>query len=634
MFLPAVLFLTILFPSKAMEVEVLHDAPGIFFNNVGNANIYQSTWKLIIHYDLRTFIAEFQELNVCVNKITNLCAQLRQAKLNNSECLVIERQLLTQLREIQNSQEFISPSLHPIHRRSLFDAGGYALNYAVGTLDHRYQVANDDNVKNLKTRQDYLSTLIQNHTSLLDNTASLFQKTDRDIRSQFELFNRHLAKIDFDGNHDKLAANLFQHLNYVSTYTALIFTRFRNTQLYILDTLSSAHSSGLQLLSPALLHRELLNIERTLPNDLHLPKSHNQLDVELIFKISSKESFIQGTSLDCVLHIPLLISTNYQLFLTIPIPTKSPHGYSYIEPQKDVLLVSLNRDQSTFLSKQDFKSCFLNHDKKYFCESHNPIYIATSNNFDCELQLLKFPKTFPKTCNIRQAMPGDYWIQIDANRYIFVLHEPLTVDLICYQNVTHYPLRHTGILHIPPRCQLRSKDLIIYAGNSDPTRIYTGYMPALNMSDIAFTTEYRELPQRTTPFLLQLNDSSAIAELSARLQTLKIFHKNEPNFNLHFVKNSHYYTLFILAALLLGTIFFIAHKIRLLKRCSSYIFKKPSSTEVEFTPFPSPTVSKETTQSPVINDIYHTPSFRLQTPVVPNRTEIQTIVPKRRENQK
>lgn len=181
MLLQAIFLLIIPSFTITMEFEKLHDTPGIFFNNVGNANVYQSTWKFVIHYDLQNFITEFKELDICVTKITKLCARLLKANINNNECLVIERKLLTQLNEIKHSQEFISPSLRSMHRRSLFNAGGYALNYLVGTLDHSYQAANDDNVQNLKYRQDFLSTMIQNHTSLLDNTASLIQKTDKEI---------------------------------------------------------------------------------------------------------------------------------------------------------------------------------------------------------------------------------------------------------------------------------------------------------------------------------------------------------------------------------------------------------------------------------------------------------------------
>lgn len=145
-----------------------------------------------------------------------------------------------------------------------------------------YQTSNDNIVKALKNRQDFLSAMIRNHTSIIDNTISLVQKQESEIQAQFELFNKHLAKIDFYRNWDHLAVDIHDHLHSLSTYSTLIFTRFRNTQLYTIDTLTSVHSSGLQLLTPTLLHSELLKIEPYITNNLHIPKTNNKLDAKVI----------------------------------------------------------------------------------------------------------------------------------------------------------------------------------------------------------------------------------------------------------------------------------------------------------------------------------------------------------------
>lgn len=199
------------------------------------------------------------------------------------------------------------------------------MHYVIGTLDQH-----DQNINNLKNRQDFLSSLIINHTSILENTSSLIQKTHQDVLDQFELFNKHLNKIDLLRNWDHVAADLNQHLNTLSTFTTI--TRFRNTQMFILNTLTQAYSTGLQLLTPALLHKELLAIEKNLPNTLHLPKTNHQLDTELTVKISKLEARIEGNRLVCVLHIPLMLNSNFQLFRAISVPARGPSGFSYIEP--------------------------------------------------------------------------------------------------------------------------------------------------------------------------------------------------------------------------------------------------------------------------------------------------------------
>lgn len=577
-----------------MEVRKINDTSGIYFSDIGTANVYQSHWVLLIDYNLATFITEYNFLDTCTNQITTLCKRLKQINVDNHDCLIIDRQLKTLLTEIQSTQEFLLPS-QKITKRSLIDIGGYSLNYLFGTLDQRYQTSNDDNVKAIKSRQDFLSNLVHNHTSMMDNTVSLIQKTDADVTTQFQLFNKHLNKIDFDGNHDRLSAELHNHLNFLATYASLIFTKFRNTQSYILDILTSPYSSGLQLLSPNLLLKELLNIEKSLPNNFILPRTHNQLDTELIFKIAKMESRIFNHHLICAIHIPLLLNTNYQLFRTIAVPTKNTHGYTYIEPQRDIILVSFTREQSTYLSKTEFQSCFQNHDNKFFCESHNPIFISSTKNFDCEMQLLNHAKTIPKSCNVKQTVIGDYWIQIDSNRYIFVLNEPSTIDLLCYQNVTHYNLDNTGILQIPQKCQIRSKNLILHAGNANPQAVFGEYVPTFDISDIPPEIVIDPSKVSPTPFLLKLNESSSISDIANQIKLLKEYQLKEPPTNLHFVSNSHFYliTVFILLFLIIFT--YVIHRLRLTKRLRSYqiqIIPKPEP----IIPQPNPTITQEILQ--------------------------------------
>lgn len=216
------------------EIHKIQHNAGIHFINLGTANLYQSTWTFIIHYELDNFIQEYNSLHVCIDKITNLCSRLYANTLDSNGCKTILAQLRLEFREIINSQETLFQPPHRA-RRALMDGGGYLLNYVLGTLDQRYATTNDKNIKNLKNRQDFLSDLLKNHTSVLENTNNFIHRTDSALQTQFALFNKHLSQIDFDRNHDKLQADLHNHLSILSTYTTLIFTRFRNSQLYILN---------------------------------------------------------------------------------------------------------------------------------------------------------------------------------------------------------------------------------------------------------------------------------------------------------------------------------------------------------------------------------------------------------------
>lgn len=185
---------------------------------------------------------------------------------------------------------------------------------------------------------------------------------------------------------------------------------------------------------------------------------------------------------------------------------------------------------------------------------------------------------------------------------------------------------------IPPKCQIRSKDLLLYAGNSDPKEVHKGYTPSLNISDIRLDSEYHPMPLSQTPSLLQLSDPSSISDLSAKLQSLKSYQKQEPKFNLHFVKNSYIYTLTILTVLLLVTATLVAKKVSLMKYCRSYIFRTPPATESEPDPFSLPDNLKEFKLKPTQDPVYYMPKFEPK--AIPNRTELHVFRKKRKLKEK
>lgn len=252
------------------------------------------------------------------------------------------------------------------------------------------------------------------------------------------------------------------------------------------------------------------------------------------------------------MHLPLLLNTQFQVFRTFSVPTKGPSGYSYILPQQDVLLTTLSRDQTTYLTKYELNSCFVAQADQFICRTHNPIFISHTKEFDCELSLLKSSRTIPSSCVIKQAVTSDYWIQLNQNDYIFVLDQPQSIDVICYDNLTSLHVQDTGIVSIPPKCQLRSQNLIINSGNKDRTSKHTSFIPSLNISGIPFKIEFNPQAVSQTPFLLKLNDSHGLPDLGHQIKNLKEFQLSEPDFKLHFVNNNHiYFTIFLIISFIL-----------------------------------------------------------------------------------
>lgn len=565
---------------QTLDVTELNDFPGIYFNFLGNAEIFQSHWTLAIHYNLENYFYEYDTLSYCTNEIQKLCTKLEQIHANAGDCQIMYKQLKLQLKEIQNTQEIL---LHAPHRsrRSLMDGGGAVLNYLIGTLDQNYAKNNDDNLAQLKNRQNFQSELLKNHTSILDNTVDLIQKDRNAIDEQVHMFNKHLQQIDFDIDSNELKADLTQHLAFVSTYTTLIFSRFRDTQISITNLLANTqnYASSVQSLMPTTMSEQIQFMEENLPPNVHLPKVNNKLDVNLIYKTSDIQSTLIAKQILCEFQIPLLMNIDFQLFQALSIPTKGLEGYTYVKPEQENMLVSYDRNHITYLTPEELSHCHSLPDAKFICKDSNPIFNPTTTRFDCERKLLNHVSYMPETCKIKKTIPGQYWIQLSPNKYLFVLDKPQTVELICSRNISYSKLKNTGIVKIPPKCQIRTDEITLNAETTYINIKEESFVPSINISQVKL-----ENTSQSIPFILKIGRNNQLEDINNQLSIIKKSQEQEPAVLLHFKQNNHYYLFALMLALM--TILVIIRRFNLIKilrnKCSKTDIENPYTVMQEF----------------------------------------------------
>lgn len=533
------ILLGIIASTSAIDIMKLDNSPGIYFNFIGSAEIYQSHWTLLVHYNLSNYFYELDTLSTCIHQIELLCSRLKTIEANVDDCQIMHNQLLLQLEEINNTQETMLHSSRRI-KRSLIDGGGAILNFLIGTLDQNYAKTNDDNLLQLNQKQEFLSTLLKNHTSILENTVALIRKERNDIDDQVVLFNKHLSQIDFNRNHDLLKNDLNQHLAFLSTYTTLTLSRFRLSQISIINLLANTnnYAASIQSLMPATMHAQLEYIEQHLPSNVHLPKLQNKLDVSLIYKVSEISSTLVSQQLFCEFQIPLILNIDFQLFKALSVPAKGTDGYMYIQPEKENLLISYDRSHITYLSPSEFDKCHKTSTQAFICKNLNPIFNPSTDRFSCERQLLNHASSVPKTCVLKRTIPGQYWIQVSPNKYLFVMNTPQTVEQICSHNVSYSRIENTGIIAIPPKCQLRTEEITINSETSETVTEELSYVPSFNVTNFVETDK---IPLENTPFLSKLGDHNKLDELTRSITTLKQAQDDEPSVQLHFQRHHPYY---------------------------------------------------------------------------------------------
>lgn len=156
---------------SAPNVTAFANSPGLLFENLGNVHLFAAEWKLVIYYDLSNYQTEFSGFQTCLDKIRTLCTTVTNIKLSN--CNIFLKQFENHLHDITNIHELLFSHSQNRNRRSLTDAGGYALNYAFGLQDQHSAVKYNEQISYLQLDQNYLLNLIRNQTLIVDSTAHI-----------------------------------------------------------------------------------------------------------------------------------------------------------------------------------------------------------------------------------------------------------------------------------------------------------------------------------------------------------------------------------------------------------------------------------------------------------------------------
>lgn len=92
-------------PGYCVNTVALTHSPGIYFNFMGNTEVYQTHWTLLVHYHLENYFYELGTLSDCIGQVELLCKKLHGIQAKTEDCYIMYNQLLLQLEEINNTQE-------------------------------------------------------------------------------------------------------------------------------------------------------------------------------------------------------------------------------------------------------------------------------------------------------------------------------------------------------------------------------------------------------------------------------------------------------------------------------------------------------------------------------------------------
>lgn len=185
------------------------------------------------------------------------------------------------------------------------------------------------------------------------------------------------------------------------------------------------------LFTPDQFLQQLVKVNSNLPAGSRVPETP-QDDLKPLYKLLKGKARVTSRRIIFDITLPLVSTSEYQLYKVIPVPTKHGNHRVSIVPESKFLMITLEKDYFYQLSENEYTLCQKTTNLKAICKIHHPSYSAQSNRSKCERQLLVQNTRLSEFCQFKITSEEDVWIQLQKrNEWIYAVNEELTLNVVC-----------------------------------------------------------------------------------------------------------------------------------------------------------------------------------------------------------
>lgn len=252
------------------DIKPFHEPPGLYFEDLGPAQLINSNWNMMVYYNLETYNAELKGIENFVNILSNKCTAKNE---ETNFCDTVLGQLKHQFLECEHNDKLIfDQTMHSRSKRSYFNIIGNVAHGLFGLLDNEFAEKYEEDIAKLKINQNHAQELIKKQTSITDATINLFRNNTNSVLKEFMKFEDRM-KIQ----NNKTSAK--EEVIALATATIIHMVGLQRVQSQILDMLTTIHHGRVStsLLTPVQLKSQLDLINQNLPQYLMVPEGNNLL---------------------------------------------------------------------------------------------------------------------------------------------------------------------------------------------------------------------------------------------------------------------------------------------------------------------------------------------------------------------
>ncbi|XP_055388077.1 uncharacterized protein LOC129616464 [Condylostylus longicornis] len=320
----------------------------------------------------------------------------------------------------------------------------------------------------------------------------------------------------------------------LSQYVSLLNNELEKIQVTILNIIHDIHHDKFStlLLGPNQVAAYLEDLVQIIPEGLQAPS------LTQLYKLTTIKSKITKTSVIFVLYIPLIKSTEFEVYKMIPFPQLINGTFCSIETSNELFWTNLHRDTAYTLSDIEWRDCISVSSENFSCEQLRPLYTKETKEVECEFNLIA-QQTIADKCNIKLTKSNKYWVQLTRkNSWPYSLDKEYLFNTVCDGLVYQQRLKGTGLLNFHEICLLKDNGVVIQTFQISSSE-YRKVSPSINMPQLQKELE-SSLFSSVHINSLNLTDtfSAKYGKIKQQLQALK---KQENSFQAMSYHDKHQY---------------------------------------------------------------------------------------------
>jgi len=466
-----------------VKIEYFSQEPGLYYEQIGELNLIEATWKLVIKLDITTINIRYKRIKECIKETNDLCKEIYN-KTSETLCqnmnLIIEKntdQLNYALKQINSIYK------RPTNkRRGLINGIGNIAKTLFGTMDADDEKHINEQLTVIKNNEQIIQHTIKTQLKILNTTVTYVNKLEDTLEYNHEILRNTTKRVYNQLMIEIKKEDILEHFLIINAIISDLQKDLQDISNFLIHIQKGTIDPRLIPLEKII--TELREITPQLPQGTQLPFGLNIEEWNKIEKFITASAYYDNANIFIILRFPLITFPKYQIIKIIPFPVHN-HDNIFIFTEVNQHIIMVNTDGPTYMTmtKENLDEC-INIYNTYLCEPQSPTYVINIKS-PCEIQTYTHISKNTNTCNKRYINSNQtIWIKLSTpNSWLYSTPIEQQISIQCKnKQKTTAIIKRTGRITLEENCKVITTDMTIKTIKSIPNAVIQTYLPNFNLT--------------------------------------------------------------------------------------------------------------------------------------------------------